>query len=161
MSRLIAAAVLGLVLHAVPAAARADTDPPSDDVTAIAAEAGVDVVDLEGAALTTHLEPRAYLIAVGELAPPLPPLSGAIARADCIISKESGGLDVYNRQGSGAAGPGQYFPGTWASHVALYRHATGYAGSLSLHSLGDVRRVMSWILGTYPQMRTAWTVGGC
>jgi hypothetical protein len=41
-----------------------------DDVSSVAAEAGVDVVDLVGAVNTTGLEPREYLIAVGELAPP-------------------------------------------------------------------------------------------
>lgn len=82
-------------------------------------------------------------------------------RVECIIAKESGGLDVPNRQGSGAWGPGQYFPSTWAAHTALYRRATGYGGPLSLHSLADVRRVMGFILGTYPSMRSAWTVRGC
>jgi hypothetical protein len=89
-----------------------------------------------------------------------PPISGAVARADCIISKESGGADVPNRQGSGASGPGQYFPGTWAAHVSLYRSETGYAGSLNMHNLSDVRRVMSYVL-TIPGYRSAWTVGGC
>jgi hypothetical protein len=82
-------------------------------------------------------------------------------RVECIIQKESGGLDVPNRQGSGAWGPGQYFPSTWAAHTALYRRATGYGGPLSLHSLADVRRVMAYVLSAYPWMRSAWTVRGC
>lgn len=89
-----------------------------------------------------------------------PPVFGAIARADCIIDKESGGIDTPNRQHSGADGPGQYFPGTWDTHVSLYRAATGYAGPLSLHSLSDVERVMSYVL-TLPGQRSHWTVGGC
>jgi hypothetical protein len=82
-------------------------------------------------------------------------------RVECIIGKESGWQDVPNRQGSGAQGPGQYFPSTWAAHTALYRRATGYGGSLSLHSLADVRRVMAYVLSAYPWMRSAWTVRGC
>lgn len=91
-----------------------------------------------------------------------PPLFGAVARADCIINKESGGIDTPNHQHSGADGPGQYFPGTWESHVSLYREATGYAGPLSLHSLSDVERVMAYVL-TLPGQSSHWrqTVGGC
>lgn len=97
--------------------------------------------------------------AITEEAPDQPVVEDS--RVECIIQKESGGLDVYNRQGSGAAGPGQYFPGTWAAHVDLYRRATGYEDPLSLHSLADVERVMSFILSAYPWMRSAWTVSGC
>lgn len=90
-----------------------------------------------------------------------PPYGAAVARAQCIIGKESGGADVPNRQGSGATGPGQYMPGTWVRHVALYRQATGYQGPLSLHSYNDVLAVMSWILSAIPSTRREWTVGGC
>lgn len=152
MKSLIAAAVLA-VLAVHPARA-------SSDVEDVAATAGVDPDDLRGAVNSTGLPARTYLEGVGELARPVPVLTGAVARADCIISKESGGLDVPNRQGSGASGPGQYYAGTWAAHVAIYRRATGYVGPLSLHSLTDVRRVMALIL-TIPGMRSAWTVSGC
>lgn len=143
-----------------------DTDAPavSDEVIQLAQEVEVDPIDLQGASFTTGLSPRQYLIVTGVLAPPPPPIPsivGPMARVDCIISKESGGLDIPNRRGSGANGPGQYFQGTWARHVALYRAATGYTGPLSLHSLADVRRVMGFMLLKYPGSRSEWSVGGC
>jgi hypothetical protein len=136
----------------------------SSDTLNAAVEASVPVVDLLGAMSSTGSNARQYLLAVGELSPPVPPgppYGTALARARCIISKESGGLDIPNRQGSGATGPGQYFPSTWARHTALYRGATGYGGPLSLHSLEHVTAVMSWILAAQPSVRREWTVSGC
>jgi len=137
----------------------------SSDTLVAAAEAQVEVIDLLGAMASTQLPARQYLASVGELVPPAtaagPPYGAAVARARCIIGKESGGLDVPNRQGSGATGPGQYFPSTWARHTALYRSATGYSGPLSLHSLEHVTAVMSWILAAQPATRREWTVSGC
>ena len=148
-----------------------DSEPPDRAPISVPAatleaaeKAGVDPLKLLGAQLSTGLPPEQYLIAVGELVPPVPPgppYGAALARARCIIGKESGGLDIPNRQGSGATGPGQYMPGTWARHTALYRNATGYQGPLSLHSLDHVTAVMSWILGAIPSTRGEWTVGGC
>src|SRR5260221_3969705 len=68
---------------------------PTDDQIAAAEEAGVEALDLQGAVNTTSLEPRAYLIAVGELALPIPalpqtvitgwPISGALGqRIFCV-----------------------------------------------------------------------------
>lgn len=151
---------MSVLLAAMLLIGQAQADEPSEETVSAAAEASVAVEDLLGAMNSTGLAARPYLVGVGELAAPVPPITGAVTRADCIIGKESGGLDVQNRQGSGASGPGQYFPGTWASHVALYRRATDYAGNLSMHSLADVRRVMAYVL-TLPGMRAAWTVGGC
>lgn len=134
------------------------------DTLVAAAEANVAVVDLLGAMSTTQQGARQYLVAVGELVPPLPPgppYGSALARARCIIGRESGGLDIPNRQGSGATGPGQYFPSTWVRHTALYRGATGYQGPLSQHSLDHVTAVMSWILAAIPSTRGEWSVGGC
>jgi hypothetical protein len=157
-----AVAVVSLVSTFGATHAEPTSTPLTDEVVQAANEANVDPVDLKAALDSQNLDdPRAYLVAVGELAPLVPPLLGAVSRADCIIGKESGGLDIYNKQGSGASGPGQYFPGTWQSHVALYRRATGYVGSLSLHVLSDVERVMAWILWALPGTRTAWTVSGC
>lgn len=144
-------------------------DPAEAEVQAAATQANVDPTDLQGAMNSTGLGPFEYLRAVGELPslapvpklPPVPPPVGALARADCIIDAESGRADVPNRQGSGASGPGQYFPSTWITDTRLYRAATGYTGSLSLHSLADVRRVMAFILANYPGKRSQWTVGGC
>lgn len=135
------------------------------ETIAAAAEANVPLVPLLGAMSSTGaLTARQYLIDVGELAPPVPPgppYGAALVRARCIIAKESGGLDIPNRSGSGATGPGQYFPSTWARHTALYRGATGYGGPLSLHSLDHVTAVMSWILAAMPGTRREWAVGGC
>jgi hypothetical protein len=136
----------------------------SSDTLAAATEANVAVVDLLGAMSSTGLTARQDLVAVGELVPsppPGPPYGSALARARCIISKESGGLDIPNRQGSGATGPGQYMPSTWARHTALYRGATGYQGPLSQHSLDHVTAVMSWILAAIPSTRGEWSVTGC
>lgn len=151
---------LALIVSLSQHVAYAD-DTPSDEIIQLAEETEVDPIDLEGASNTTGLSPRQYLVAIGVLAPPIPAPFGPMGRVDCIISKESGGLDIPNRQGSGANGPGQYFPGTWARHVALYRAATGYTGPLSLHSLADVRRVMGFMLQAYPRSRSEWSVGGC
>ena len=135
-----------------------------DDIAA-ATEAGVSLIDVLGAMSTTGaLTARQYLFGTGELKPPTPPgppYGAAVARARCIIGKESGGFDVPNRSGSGATGPGQYFPSTWARHTALYRAATGYGGPLSLHALDHVTAVMSWILAAIPSTRREWAVGGC
>src|SRR5215831_1742811 len=87
-----------------------DLDGISEDTVTAAREANVPLIDLLGAVATTNLPGRQYLIAVGELAPaeppPLqgPPYGSAVARAKCVIGKESGGADVPNRQGSGAQG---------------------------------------------------------
>lgn len=160
MARLIMHGAVLLVILGSTHTAHAQADVP-DDVTAVADEAGVDALDLLGAITTTHLAPRDYLCRVGELACPMPPLMGNVARANCIIAKESGGLDVPNRQGSGATGPGQFMPGTWVAYSNLYRQATGYLGPLSLHVLSDVRRVIAFMLDRYPSSRSAWAVTGC
>jgi hypothetical protein len=52
----------------------------ADDLEALAAEAGVDVVDLAGAVNTTGMEPRAYLCSTGEL--------------DCAIELSPGGVTI-------------------------------------------------------------------
>lgn len=171
MARHVVASVLVLssLLGFAKSAEAQSLDGVDEDTIVAAKEAHVSIPDLLGAMSSTHTTARQYLIGVGELeapslAPPLllgPPLGAAVARARCIIGKESGGADVPNRQGSGATGPGQYFPSTWARHTALYRAATGYAGALSLHSYTDVLAVMSWILGAIPTTRAEWSVGGC
>lgn len=136
----------------------------SAETVAVAVASAVNPIDLAGAVNTSGYTPRVYLCLVGEgpcPEPPIPPTVGAVGRADCIIGKESGGLDIPNRQGSGANGPGQYFVGTWARHTALFRASTGYGGTLSLHRLQDVRRVMAFMLSAYPGSRSEWSVGGC
>jgi hypothetical protein len=157
----------GMVIMAfVGAAVGLRAEDPKTDIQTAAVAAGVDPQDLAGAVASTGLDPWVYLRSVGELehaasTPALPPpISGALARADCIIARESGGLDVPNARGSGAQGPGQYMGPTWTTDVALYRAATGYSGPLNLHVLADVRRVMAYVL-TLPGKRAQWTVGGC
>lgn len=151
MARFLATALLVLSAHT----AYAET---TDDV---ASEAGVSAQRLtEALAVQDLTDAREYLYAVNELQRPVP-LVPYNAQVECLISKESGGLDIPNRQGSGASGPGQYFQSSWARHVALYRAATGYAGQLSLHATDDVRLVMAFVLTAYPRMRSEWSVSGC
>jgi hypothetical protein len=161
MARLVLAAIAGVVVGCTAGAALDISAEPTEEIVALALEASVDPQDLEAAAATVGVTPRTYAYGTGLLAPPVPPIVGAVARADCLIQKESGGRDVPNRQGSGATGPGQYMPSTWTRHTALYRQATGYSGPLSLHSLQDVRRVMAWILMAIPSTRREWAVAGC
>jgi hypothetical protein len=52
--------------------ALAAPDAPSDEALAAAEQAGVDPLDLQGAANTTGLDPFRYLYATGELAAPSP-----------------------------------------------------------------------------------------
>jgi hypothetical protein len=52
---------------------------PTDETIAAADEADVDALDLQGAVNTTGLEPRAYLVAVGELSPPWIPLPNLVS----------------------------------------------------------------------------------
>ena len=163
MAKFIAIASLLAMVSSSTAHAAEDSPEIPDAVLAAAEKASVSPADLLGATITTGLEPLEYLYQTDELQrPERPPpgLVGAVAQADCLIQKESHGLDVPNAQGSGAWGPGQYFSGTWAWHVGLYRAATGYGGPLSMHALSDVRRVMALML-TMPGMRAHWTVSGC
>jgi hypothetical protein len=165
---LVAASLLVSTLFGVGRPAEAQSlDELGEDTLLVARETGDDLVDLLGAMSSTQQTARQYAVSVGELPGPQPPPSigppygSAVARARCIISKESGGADVPNARGSGALGPGQYFPSTWAAHSSLYRAVTGYNGPLSLHVYDHVLAVMSWILGAMPSTRAAWAVSGC
>ena len=129
-----------------------------DDVQSLADQAGVDVIDLRGAINTTGLDPRSYLLMVGELDPPPPPgptfSPGLMARVACIESKESQGANVWNRQGSGAGGVMQYLESTFRSHAAEMGHpeysrwVPWQARLVAAHDLALGRRAQ-------------WTVGGC
>lgn len=68
--RLVLHAFALVVVLAAAASARAQPELPTDETIAVAEEAGVDAMDLQGAVNSTGLEPRAYLVAVGELSPP-------------------------------------------------------------------------------------------
>jgi len=79
MIRLAIGAFIGLAIGVVLAAAvgiHAQTEP-DDDVQAVADEAGVDGIALQGAVNSTGLAPADYLVAVGELpGRSFPPVSG-------------------------------------------------------------------------------------
>jgi hypothetical protein len=69
-----AVATLGMIGTAMGPhqSARASAAPTPTELDQLAAEAHVDVADLEGAANATGLSPRAYLQSVGELPTPTP-----------------------------------------------------------------------------------------
>jgi hypothetical protein len=170
LARIIMATVLLLTSSQAGLRVASADGEPSEATQALADRAEVDPIDLQGALNTlgiTDGEPEKaleYLYFLGELRRPQQSISGAVSRARCIINAESGGWDVPNRQNSGALGPGQYFPSTWARHVSVYRLATGYTGSLSLHNFNDVLRVMSYVLAlpAFPHnYRGEWSVSGC
>lgn len=90
-----------------------------------------------------------------EFRPELPVFPAAVmARVACIESKESGGANVPNRQGSGAGGVMQYMAGTFAAHAAEMGHPEWsrwnpeQARLVAAHDL---------LLGR----RRQWTVLGC
>jgi hypothetical protein len=115
MARLAIGAAIGIFIGVVVGAAlniRAEEEPTPETVEAAAA-AGVDPMDLQGAANTTQLSPWVYLYAVGELAPPRPPVFRPLpglatlayiaahsrygVRAACVARIESsGGLRMWN-----------------------------------------------------------------
>jgi len=106
MARLLLHGFALAVVLAAAGTARAEQDPTEETIAA-ANEAGVDALDLQGAVNTTQLQPRVYLIAVGELAPPAPPapfgwpFGGPLAqRIYCIEALESThGLHMWNPAG--------------------------------------------------------------
>lgn len=119
MKRLLAHSAVLLVV-AASTSATAHAQSTSDDTAAAADEAGVDVVDLEGAMHTTGLDARAYLTTVGELAPvqvaPAAcglPICGTLGqRLYCIESFESHHNGAAVNRSSGAAGWLQWLPST-------------------------------------------------
>jgi hypothetical protein len=163
MARLLIGAAFGLVVGVVAGAAVGlHAEDPKADVETAAAEAGVDVVDLQGAVNTVGVDPYTYLRSVGAL-PPLPvprepaippPVVAYNARVECIISKESGGANVANSRGSGAVGVAQYMPSTFAAHAREMGHPDwspwnpAQARAVAAHDLALGRRAQ-------------WTVGGC
>ena len=121
LSYFMAGAVMGVVLGSAIAISHAD--PAQAEVEVAAEQAGVSVVDLQGAVNSTGIDAFSYLRAVGEL-PPLPhdpplrlvanppPAPVSNARVECIIRVESqGNPNAHNR--SGASGLGQFLPSTW------------------------------------------------
>lgn len=160
MARLVVATALVSVLLSHPRAVAAEDLLAEDDVAALAIEAGVDEVELLGAADTTRLSPRQYLAAVGEYPqrppPTLPVLlaPSVAARVACIEGKESGGANVPNSRGSGAGGVLQYMESTFRAHAAEMGHpewsrwVPEQARAVAAHDLSMGRRAQ-------------WTVPGC
>jgi len=136
-------------------------DPASAEVQAAAEAASVEVPDLLAAMDSTGIgDPWTYLRGVGEL-PSLPqpvvrsaapPASGASSRtAECIIARESGGNPHAVNSRSGAAGLGQFLPGTWASTpqgragLSVFDPAANRAAVQWMISVGRIREfVTSW-----------------
>jgi hypothetical protein len=141
MARFAVGVVFGVVVGVVAgAAAGLHADEASAEVLDAAAAAHVDPVQLQGAVNSTGADPFDYLRGTGEL-PPLPteprpvPLSPRVA---CIVAHESQG-NASARNRSGAAGLGQFLPGTWASTPQ------GRAG-LSVYNPDANRAAITWMI---------------
>jgi len=138
---------------------------PQTDVQQAAAAAGVDAVDLAGAANTVGVDPWVYARSEGllERAPEQgsakpPPAMGlttpVAARVACIEAKESGGANIGNARGSGAGGVMQYMPSTFARGAAEMGHP-----EWSLWNPTQARAVAAHDIAL--GRRGQWTVGGC
>jgi len=138
---------------------------PQTDVQQAAAAAGVDAVDLAGAANTVGVDPWVYARSEGllEHSPGPPPLGkvdvatvwrGVDPRVACIEAKESGGANISNAHGSGAGGVLQYMPSTFARGAAEMGHP-----EWSLWNPAQARAVAAHDLAL--GRRAQWTVGGC
>jgi hypothetical protein len=108
--RLLFAVSMAALSLALPSLAHAD-EIATPEVVDVAAEAGVDPMDLQGAVNTTRLEPRAYLVAVGELGPPPAP-EPAVGLWDALAQCESGGNWSANT-GNGFYGGIQFDYDSW------------------------------------------------
>jgi hypothetical protein len=145
-------------------------DASDDVISSLAAEAGVNPVDLAGAVNTTGLDAHTYLCRVGELACPTPSDPRAYLYAmypdvaaceDSIFTNESGWRMVSNRSGSSAFGVGQFMRTTFFGHAALmqaggiwpFAEAPDWANPLHQVAVGafDLRR----------GLRSQWTAHGC
>jgi hypothetical protein len=143
------ALIIGISLLFTAAAAGPGATEPTPETVQVAEAAGVDSWDLQGAVNVTGLPADQYLEVVGELAAPV-----VDARVACIESKESGGANVANRQGSGAVGVLQFMPRTFSAHAAEMGHfdwspwTPWQARLVAQHDLALGRR-------------RQWTVTGC
>ncbi len=110
------------------------------EIADLAVEAGVDAVDLEGAADTTGLEPREYLYMTGELSRPRVMDPAVERRLDCISWYESRHFPGAYNQRSRASGQYQFLPSTWAGTPQ------GRAG-LSPFDPDAAREAARWMIG--------------
>jgi soluble lytic murein transglycosylase-like protein len=157
----------GIVIGVFGAAAlQLHAEDPKTDVETAARAAGVDPVDLAGAANTVGVDVWVYARSEGLLEsarssarPPVvaaspPALPAVSARVACLEAKESGGANVANARGSGAVGVLQFMPSTFAAHAAEMGHPEyspwnpAQARAVAAHDLALGRRAQ-------------WTVGGC
>ena len=135
MARLAIGVLLGTVLLSTLGISRAR----AEDLDDVAAEAGVDPTDLLGAVVTTGMEPRHYLVAAGELAPPRPPPTAYSPRVECVIWNESRGNPNAVNPRSGASGLGQFLPSTWRTTP---QGKVGY----SVFNAAANREAVAWML---------------
>lgn len=131
MARVALGVVLGLTVGVVFAAAlsiHAAGTEPDEETLAVAQEAGVSPLDLLGAVNTTGLQPRAYLIVVGELTPlPPPPAVPAFSACSWPICGALG-QRIYCVEGiESRHGAAMYNPQPWGVYA---EHAQGWLGWL-------------------------------
>jgi len=160
MARNVALVAFGIVLGVFGAAAlQLHAEDPKTDVETAARAAGVDPVELAGAANTVGVDPWVYARAEGLLErsvpPPPPPRTTPLdARVACLEAKESGGRNVPNARGSGAVGVLQFMPSTFAAHAAEMGHH-----DWSPWNPEQARAVASHDLAL--GRRAQWVVSGC
>ena len=142
MARYVATAVFGVLVGVLGGAAcgiRAQ-DVELDDAQA-AVEAGVDALELKGAALTVGSTTRAYAISEGLIPSPLPkppPEPDWIDRLiSCLAWAESRNTPSAHNPRSGASGLLQFLPSTWRS--------TPY-GHLSIWDASAQRQAGRWMI---------------
>jgi Transglycosylase SLT domain len=139
-----------VVVAAAASTARAET------IADVAAELGVDAVDLAGAVNTTGYDPRTYLCLVNEGPCPKPAVVASTPlerRADCIIFRESRGYAGAVNPRSGASGLGQFLPSTWRTTPQ------GRAGYSVFDPVAN-RAAVVWMLQV-GRGREFSTIGGC
>jgi hypothetical protein len=118
MARLGLGILAGIVITVVAGAALGLHAQVTEDTAAVAAQAGVDPIDLQGAVFTTGLPPLEYLYATGELERPAPfcgwPICGALGQRIWCVE----GIESHH-------GAAMYNPMPWHGE-----HAQGYLGWL-------------------------------
>jgi hypothetical protein len=142
VSRLILHGLALLVLLAAAAVAHADEVPIPEQTILAATEADLDPVDVQGAANSTGVDARTYLIGTGELQPPPPPAT-VFTVWDRVAQCESNGrwnIDAYHDGGL------QFHPGTWSRYKPAGYPAFAYQASREqqINVAERVLRVEGW-----------------
>jgi hypothetical protein len=114
---------------------------PAPEVSAAAEQAGVDVVDLEGAVNTTGLEPQDYLYATGELS--RPSLTAPRGVWDALAACESG--ERWHISGFHHGGL-QFLPSTW----------TAYGGGVYARYAWQATREQQIVIAEKVQRAAGW-----